>query len=504
MSTPIRNSNRGGVFDVRHGHRLNFFSLFTRQWGSWKVVNLRPPFRHRYPILAGIVFILIAGLAFGGRSLFTRAEVSDFYAATCLGTWENPQRAQGPPESSDGSVTMGADISALFTEPTAQIFCGNFIPDDFKGEGKITNVGLTLVWNSESQIENEAAETESVPAFPEEESTPAAFRTPGIFRIAHAEEAASSSEETPPTETSTPPEPVAPGPVPEVQPPADEPEAALDNVPPPDAPATSEDSAPILSSSDETTEEAASSAAAELDENLPPLSSSTPAFLRVNYSLDGTNWFALADVSEEMIPHLTVPLPVTSWDDLRKVQIGIEGVPAAIVSLPRVLLDGMLLEVHYEVPPAFSEEESGNQEEKVIPAPPPAPLRGGTERTDGPPSFTGNEAPSFELDINTLTPLLLPSEPLPPSSLAPSPPRRGFLARALKFLGMGASVYAGLGEEDSPPLPTAANPVIAKVFDHGDGETNIRPQVLLANNRLRINVPQPSDQFVPGKYLLRF
>ncbi|GEM_PF-1237545 len=475
MHTSWRNAGRRGVVEV---HR-----------GKHEVVNLRPPVHRRFPFIAGVGVVLVILITFGTQTLFTRAEISDFYATTCLGTWDNPSFAQGIPETFGTDVPLTTNVSATFTGATSQIFCGNFIPEEFKGEGAITNVGLTLVWSTEAALSEVPLMEEATTSENEVASSTSsgAFRFP-IFDIVYAQEEVSPKPESAPTVAE--PEPIAV-----------EPESPISS----DAPTSTvaeETTTPITQENAVSSSTEESVLSEEITASLPPPS---PAFLRVSYSLDGTNWFALADVSEEMVPHLTVPLPLTAWEDLARVQIGIEGISAALPMLPKVLLDGMLLEVHYEIPPLITSD--ANQTENPVSASEsatpvvPAAAIDVILREGEVPSFTADEAPSFELDLDALTPVQ--ENEISPSSFRPPPPQVSLATRIMRWLGIGKFVHAQETETETPPLPTAANPVVAKVFSRGDEEADIRPQVLLANNRLRVNVPQPSDQFVPGKYSLR-
>lgn len=54
------------------------------------------------------------------------AFVSDIYAATCLGGWENPQNAQGEPSITTDSDRYSSENSAVLENRIAEIFCGGF------------------------------------------------------------------------------------------------------------------------------------------------------------------------------------------------------------------------------------------------------------------------------------------------------------------------------------------------------------------------------------------
>src|SRR3989344_3365436 len=95
--------------DVRHSKdakKERVFLFFKHA----DILNLRAPFYRRPFMMTGLVLGVLALIIWGGRQLLTKAEVSDFYPATCLGTWANPQNAQGIPE------TLGGDGNTLLND----------------------------------------------------------------------------------------------------------------------------------------------------------------------------------------------------------------------------------------------------------------------------------------------------------------------------------------------------------------------------------------------------
>lgn len=199
--------------------------------------------------------------------------------------------------------------------------------------------------------------------------------------------ASSTSDDTPASDGSTPTPTSTPAPPPAV-------------TPPPQAPPTSDDAStttslnpfrsffaaliqPALaddSSTDATTTSdpsssmvvappifadlapSSSSASTSLPASLPTssVSSSTPVvppplpdenFLDVSYSTDGQTWISIGKVSDSNWQNFTVTLPVSDWSDLQNLQIRIEGIPTTQDPVPPVYLDGMFVEVHYDLPP---------------------------------------------------------------------------------------------------------------------------------------------------------
>lgn len=63
----------------------------------------------------------------------------------------------------------------------------------------------------------------------------------------------------------------------------------------------------------------------------------------------------IAEVNPDNWQKFTVTLPIANWDDLKKVQIRLSGMPTSLAKVPRIYLDGMFVEVHYDVPPIGDE-----------------------------------------------------------------------------------------------------------------------------------------------------
>ena len=72
-------------------------------------------------------------------------------------------------------------------------------------------------------------------------------------------------------------------------------------------------------------------------------------FLDVSYSTDGQTWTSIGQVNMQNWQQFTVTLPVSDWTDLQNLQIRVEGIPTTQDPIPPVYLDGMFMEVHYDV-----------------------------------------------------------------------------------------------------------------------------------------------------------
>lgn len=354
------------VFDVRE----------TKKWWSEKTLDLKPKFRIRHPWIATLAgFLMIIIILIGVRRLFVRAEISDFSPASCLGTWQSPEKAQGQPESISASVPIDATDSAVMNGAAmGQIFCGTFVPPSTDETGDVRSVGLTLVWNITGLP---AMSTTTVPSSTTDDastSTDASIQTstaPDVTTGAGATTSfnyhfspfalfvskvyaqdvtaqdATQTDSAPVSDATTTPEVLG------------EDTSTVILGPPLSATLT-----PVGSSSPSSSINAAATSTAET--STIPLAPPLPAppipddsFLLISYSMDGNAWTPLQKVNASNWQNLTLSLPLTSWSDLKKLQIKIEGIPTTLTAAPRVLLDGMFMEVHYDVPPIALSGDNG-------------------------------------------------------------------------------------------------------------------------------------------------
>lgn len=360
-----RPEREGSVFDVRPP------SADTRS----HTVYLKPPLFRRYPVAtAALALMLAAAGFFAGRLALTRAEVFDFFPATCLGTWQNPQYVHGEPETLDAEVKIfSEENSSVLKGGEGKIFCGNFVPEEFQTEGMIQNIGITLVW----QVGEPAPRETSPPESPSEETS-------------------SSSEEAVPQEdehaTSSPQEPPPEVPPPTTETPPSEPALPLPDESPTESTTSAfspflrnivrsfveqvraqeeiqfsaEDATSSVSAPEEPAPEPADASSTSREE--PPMPDED--FLKMHYSFDGETWFALAEIGMKNWRYFTIALPAKTWDELKKLQVSIEGIPTTLTPVPNVYLDGMLVEVRYELPVQIAEPKIKDAEEEIVNAEP--------------------------------------------------------------------------------------------------------------------------------------
>lgn len=424
MKTSRGESSRGRFSDIKFRESGRFKKKLDRLFRTG-VVNLKPTLRKRYPlwVIGGVVAAAAAAVLL--NNVLTRAEVADFYPSICLGTWQNPQNAQGEPETfgaGDPSVAPSESNAAVYRSTNTKIFCGGFVPQEYEAKGNIRDIGLTLVWlvgdekGTGAALEGtipESAPTSSLPAGGESD----AGREPTQMENATTTNATTTENEIPssepasqPTSFLQPPPFILSNPFiissalaqeasynPSTssgytgqaggeQPTSSSPAAATEENRPA---ATEEESTttviiappliiplePLETSTQQSAGDAATSSPAEASSTvaLPPPLPPDDHFLKVSYSTDGQYWIELQRVSGSNWRNLTLRIPLTSWDDLKNLQVSIEGVPTTRETIPLVLLDGMLMEVHYEVPPVL-DVSLKDQEPENIQVPPVKPV----------------------------------------------------------------------------------------------------------------------------------
>ncbi|MEY4731678.1 MAG: hypothetical protein RL681_624 [Candidatus Parcubacteria bacterium] len=229
----------------------------------------------------------------------------------------------------------------------------------------------------------------------------------------------------PPSET--PPPPPAEQPAPEVQA-SPTPEIPAQDAVPQEGPASSSGQtivlppltttlAPLATSTDNETAIPAPTGTAMANEPTPP----DEHFLKVSYSVNGESWFEIGKVSMANWQNFTVRLPVSSWSELKNLQISVQDIPTTLNPIPPVYLAGMFVEVNYELPPIFLENVAEDQptapdgipivtlsgDKRPVPA-------GGRQA-----NWNANEAPTFDFDLGGIS---SPAAISAPEDAEPAPP----------------------------------------------------------------------------------
>ncbi|OGY99532.1 MAG: hypothetical protein A2945_01590 [Candidatus Liptonbacteria bacterium RIFCSPLOWO2_01_FULL_52_25] len=313
-------------------------------------------------LMVGGVFIAITLII-----PFVRADILEYYAGSCLGTWENVVHAVGKPQFETGTEgSLHSENSARFSGGDAQIFCGSFSGDD-PGDKVFKKARVSFVWSFAPVGASVAPANSAESGTIDEEII-----------------SSTSSDAVASTSTSLPPE-VSPTTVsvPEEPPPGEPPPApAASEPPPPSSPSSSPttwlryfvpiaradvvtSTSALLSTSTSITHEAASSTSGDtvlpsstldIPFDLSVVASSAQSFVsegpkegvvQVNFSLDGKIWNALGSVHQDTWHDASYELPLNSWEELKELQINIQGLPGAS-AMGDIFLDGIVIEVTYE------------------------------------------------------------------------------------------------------------------------------------------------------------
>ncbi len=548
-------------------------------FGSWTKIG----------ILVGVLVLALIAF-FVSQEAFITAEVTDFYPSTCLGSWQDPEKAQGEPETFRfPEKELNNDNSAYLDKAEGDIYCGQFLPGDYVGEGEIKGVGLTLVWNVQGLPEL---------VLPEPTVTPETTSTPNADEDIPTSEGAvikdvieaptertkeeSSNGDSAKEEPATPPSSLNRFLVPLVLAQSEEPSAPASTVEPAPVQATEP---PVISNPEPINEPVVGAPKETEVEKNPPINEELKnengeeikpeevkigevlaepvteiiheapkvvdeSFLRISYSLDGQEWKEISKIGAANWFHYTMPLPINSWEDLRKAQFRIEGIENSLETFPEIYLDGMFLEVQYEKPPIveiFETAEVVQEPVREVELPEGVPLivipegEGLKPAPTDEKNFSPNERPSFEFDLENLPSgdasggtsragprgnienreLSIREESMAESGIANKREGRGkngvsknsnfgflrpgfLLGRFVLSVGDFNFLNRARAQSDAGvKVLNEANPVIAQVIDSAGEPTAIAPTILTINNKLRVNVPEPKRSLRPGIYKLR-
>jgi len=255
-----------------------------------------------------IAFVLIIFIFFIFFRPKTRADLVYFYPQTCLGSFVNPEKAQGEREV-DNPDLINELNSAVYYSGFKEIYCGNF--QGPAKEGNIKRITLHFNWlitkelkekpviestSSESFIEkiipSKTIEinitTSDIPILEntstEIQNSTETATSSQIFKIinfAFAEEDIQNSTSTTPTS--------------------------------------------INSELTQTQTESQTQTSTETTSTITL--TTTKTLFDIHYTLDGQNWNYLGSVNKDNWQNLTFDIPVNDWLDISKIQIKINSLP---------------------------------------------------------------------------------------------------------------------------------------------------------------------------------
>ena len=381
--------------------------------------------RHRWYVAWLVIVAASAGFAL--YSFFVRANAFNFYPSSCLGTWDNPQNAQGEPSLEPGAAPeeFNKDNSAFYDGSGAkQVFCGGFQSNGDETEKIFKKAILKFTWAIAVPASSSSGVTDNAPAQVLQQSE---FESQALDLTASASvivipDGPASVSVPFESESQTPepdlvpsmdsgqanspqatPEPVPePTPAPEPLPPASEPapeppvsllerftlasifsDVASESI---SSPIASPTPASISQPSVKVKPSFSPEIPASLSPSFIPAPTSSPSFyygsptsivtpsfsplstasassspspelasasyslddfLEVFYTTDGQNWQPLGRVNKDNFENLELKIPIASWEELGKLQIGIAGI--FVTDAPQnVYLDGMRIETEFE------------------------------------------------------------------------------------------------------------------------------------------------------------
>lgn len=339
-------------------------------------------------IVVGIIVILISVPFY---AFVARANVYNLYAKTCLGGWGNTHLAAGPPEASEQSgvqVFTESNSARLNADVHAQIYCGGFTGDilkstvpkkilvkfswaveypdlrsletpDINTESATSTEGVVQGANTESVsdqddslpeesiVEEESLPQEESPGTPETSETapPESTETTTVEEAPLTEE---PTEETTPTleQTSDPAEPAS-EPTPELS--SEEPVSFFNFL------------VPTAHAQEIKDEELGNVSTTPIDDMESEITTTTEAvsiapnvsygLVEVIYTLDGVEWKSLGFVEKDEFAGKQFEIPIeeaSEWEDISKIQIGVQSVPVLDGIAPIIYLDSVWIETEYE------------------------------------------------------------------------------------------------------------------------------------------------------------
>lgn len=284
------------------------------------------------------------------------AQISSFYPTSCLGGWQNVERAIGFSDAStDDASSYNDENSASVFNSVAEIFCGGFhgeIPEDTFHK----NIILKFSWAAEppalDELINETT-NESTVEIPEEigeeveetlGETTVEEETQDTLESENTGEELEESE--PVSEVETLPEPEVEI-IPETQ--TEEPVSFIYK------------SFFSIAHAEEITEEEIVEETIPAEEGKIDVVSNT--VLEVRYTLDGNEWKSLGYVSE-INNDIQFELPIEEFEtiaDLERLQIAVRTLSTFDVT-PKIYLDAMWLDVEYGEILSETEEEELTEE----------------------------------------------------------------------------------------------------------------------------------------------
>jgi hypothetical protein len=272
-------------------------------------------------VIFGLLLLLVISLPTGSKRESKNAQAASLtaYAGNCLGGWDNPNNAAGPPIVLSPTGLYDLSNSAVLNQKVAQIFCGYFESEDKSYQP--SKVTLKFSWHMD--FSNQSSSTQDADALDWSDvisSTTATSSNPLPPEAPQASSTeASSTEAAQPSSTA----PMA---------------SSTEQVPPAESSSSTPPTPPRTP--------AASLLNLFVRKVFAQSSDNQPNFLEITYSVDGMSWNVLGYVNQSNWENFSADIPVSSWDDIDKIQIQLA--PITSLDMPAIYLDSMYLQIDYD------------------------------------------------------------------------------------------------------------------------------------------------------------
>lgn len=289
-----------------------------------------------------LAFMLITILVISTLAFTVRGSSFDYYPDLCVGSWKNPENAQGRPTlqlTGASAKSFNQTNSAVFFGGTQSVICQSFggqaIPDDVAISR--ATVLLSLVVKHPSVASEPVLPPEEASSTPEASTTPA---EPEFTIVDEPTEPATSSGSDAQTETQSEQTPTpAPEPQPEEQSVPTEEPAPAPEAPQPEQPAPAE--AP---------QSEQPSAFLRSLINAAQAADQSDVLATVSYSFNGNDWQVLGPVTAANWQELALRIPIgagglASVADVANLRIRIDADSFTLDNPLEIYLDGVVLEL---------------------------------------------------------------------------------------------------------------------------------------------------------------
>ncbi len=262
------------------------------------------------------------------RAPQVKADSAVYYPSTCLAGWQNPQNASAQSEIPAGDTNPSdftTNNSAFLASSTAaQIFCGYFPVDSHTNPP--SKVTVTFNWAIGS-VQAPPIQTSSTTS----QTSPVQTSSGGDGSLSSSSGLiiATSTGFTVATSTDTSSDPGTTSPT----------TPAVEDTTPAPTDSSASSSAPtsfLYKIIDAFTTKALADSSGF----------SQNAFFQISYTTDGTNWTPAGTVSQGNFIGYSIVVPVSSWDDLKNLQVKVETLPT-VSGKPDVYLESVSLNVNY-------------------------------------------------------------------------------------------------------------------------------------------------------------